>query len=137
MELPDPARLRLAQRYVRCADNLAVVGQGSYGVAYLAIDTLTQSTVVIKKQSMDNGRAGRELAAFHTLRAFPHPNVLRMLDTFEVGNQLHLVFEPASTDLWFRWTSPLGRTGLLEASSLRRSVGGALAGVSHLHAFNS
>ena len=56
-----------------------------------------------------------------------------MLDTFEYKNYPHFVFEVASMDLWTVWTTPFGRTGLLEASRLHGYVHDALAGVAHLH----
>ena len=133
MQLPAAARLQVDQRYVRARDDLTVVGKGSFGTAYLAVDRLTARTVVVKRQPANGPRVGRELAAFRFLQAFKHPNVLEMLDTFEHNHYINFVFEVASMDLWTAWTTPIGRTGLLEASRLRGYVHDALAGVAHLH----
>ncbi len=125
--------LRTDQRYQKAEDDL-VNGSGGFGVAYVAVDLLTQTTVVVKRQVLHGARAGRELAAFHVLKAFTHPNVLEMLDSFESNNCLHLVFEAAAMDLWEVWATPVGRDRLLQASSLQRYLEGAFAGVAHLHA---
>ena len=90
---------------------------------YLAIDRLTDQTVLVKRQALPSTAAGRELAAHSFLSAHPCPQVLLLLDHFvgqvpsadsQADSQfLCMVFPHCETDVWRVWKTPVGQQGLL------------------------
>ncbi len=138
MDVPAAARLRLADRFPRLDEGHGGrVGSGTSThlsiLPYLSIDQLTQELVAVKRQRPSTASAGNELAAYETLRAFPHPNALRMVERFCRADSLYLVVEHIKTTLWEIWTTPVGRRGLLDPESCAGYLSGLVAGVGHLH----
>jgi serine/threonine protein kinase len=100
----------------------------------------------------------RELLSFQTLRAFPHPNVVRMLDYFtgsredrspattgepssrrissvlKVDEFFYMVFEACASDLYVAYMkNPLGRAGCKPIPELSKHFLDVARGVAHLH----
>ncbi len=134
MDVPAAARLRLADRFPRLDEGHGGrVGSGTFGAVYLSVDKFTQELVAVKRQRLCTASAGNELAAYETLRAFPHPNALRMVERFFHADSLYIVVEHMPTTLWEIWTTPVGRRGLLDPESCAGYLSGLVAGVGHLH----
>ncbi|XP_019545610.2 serine/threonine-protein kinase fused [Aedes albopictus] len=79
-----------------------LVGEGSFGKVYKAIDKQSKTTVALKIISK-RGRSGRELKGLRgeceIQRNLQHPNIIRMVDSFETENEIIAVTEFAKTDL--------------------------------------
>ena len=86
------------------------MGTGSYGKCYSSYDRFLHQHVVVKRQALkDNALLVRELLFFRTMRAFPHDNVVKMLDHFTASKDasagwastpwFYIVFEACSIDL--------------------------------------
>ena len=133
-----------AERYKRFEEGVVggAVGEGSYGKVYSALDKLLNQHVMIKRQPFRrNPLLERELLAFQALRAFPHKNVVKMLDYFVESrhgeDHLYMVFEALATDLLAIYMcTPLGRAGCRPCEETARHFLDIAAGVSHLHKLN-
>jgi serine/threonine protein kinase len=85
-------------RYVRTQK----LGEGTYGVVYKGTDTVTQTTVAIKKMKFDEQDEGvpcttlREISVLKELR---HPNIVTLLDVVYERTSLFIVFEYLDQDL--------------------------------------
>ncbi|AQK85690.1 cyclin-dependent kinase D-1 isoform X1 [Zea mays] len=89
----------LADRYQKGE----VLGEGTYGVVFKAIDTKTGNTVAVKriwvgkdKKEGVNFTALREIKLLKELKG---PNIIELIDCFPYKENLHLVFEFMETDL--------------------------------------
>jgi serine/threonine protein kinase len=82
---------------------LEKIGEGTYGVVFKAYCKRTRQLVALKSVKHwyeDTGSihltAIRELSI---LKRLNHPNIVKMIDFFEDGMQLHIIFELLSMDL--------------------------------------
>lgn len=94
----DTVRKQPVDRYLK----RQVLGEGTYGVVYKAIDTLTGQTVAIKKIRLGNQKEGLNFTALREiklLKELKHPNIIELIDAFPDKGNLHLVFEYMRTDL--------------------------------------
>ncbi|XP_021888334.1 cyclin-dependent kinase D-2 isoform X1 [Carica papaya] len=94
----DTVRKQPVDRYLK----RQVLGEGTYGVVYKAIDTLTGQTVAIKKIRLGNQKEGLNFTALREiklLKELKHPNIIELIDAFPDKGNLHLVFEYMQTDL--------------------------------------
>ena len=141
MEAPAAARMRLSERYLRLDEGQGgAIASGSFGRVYLAMDQLTQQPVAVKRQPAGHRSCAREMAVYEVFRAFPHDNILLMLDRFvdrPAGSDspcVYIVFEYCPTSLWhiFR-REPLAQHGLLEMATIARHLQDISRGLSHLH----
>ena len=148
-----------SERYVRFEEGVAggAVGKGSYGRVYSSYDRLLQQHVMVKRQPLQHSALlERELLSFQTLRAFPHPNVVRMLDYFTGSREdrspagepssrrissvlkcdefFYMVFEACASDLYVAYMkNPLGRAGCKPIPELSKHFLDVARGVAHLH----
>ncbi|KAI9101545.1 hypothetical protein K1719_023789 [Acacia pycnantha] len=89
---------KVADRYLR----REVLGEGTYGVVYKAIDTKTGETVAIKKIRLGKQKEGINFTALREiklLKELKNPNIIELIDAFPHKGNLHLVFEFMETDL--------------------------------------
>ncbi|KAF3437230.1 hypothetical protein FNV43_RR19983 [Rhamnella rubrinervis] len=93
----DPLK-KQADRYLK----REVLGEGTYGVVYKAIDTKTGQTVAIKKIRLGKQKEGINFTALREiklLKELKDPNIIELIDAFPHKGNLHLVFEFMETDL--------------------------------------
>ncbi|XP_054820376.1 cyclin-dependent kinase D-1-like isoform X3 [Prosopis cineraria] len=93
----DPSK-KVADRYLK----REVLGEGTYGVVYKAIDTQTGQTVAIKKIRLGKQKEGVNFTALREikiLKELKDPNIIELIDSFPHKGNLHLVFEFMETDL--------------------------------------
>ena len=66
--------------YVRIGEGGVCSRHGPSGLVYLAHDTLTGTSVAIKRQVVPREEASRELSVYRLLASCPRPPVLRLWD---------------------------------------------------------
>ncbi|KAM7267207.1 hypothetical protein ACFE04_009373 [Oxalis oulophora] len=79
-----------------------ILGEGTYGVVYKAIDTITGQTVAVKKIRLGDKKEGVNFTALREikiLKELRHPHVVELIDAFAHKGNLHLVFEYMQTDM--------------------------------------
>ncbi|KAJ3683830.1 hypothetical protein LUZ60_014057 [Juncus effusus] len=88
----------VADRYLK----REVLGEGTYGVVFKAIDTQTGQTVAIKKIRIGQQKEGVNFTALREiklLKELKDPNIIELIDAFPHKGNLHIVFEFMDTDL--------------------------------------
>lgn len=89
---------KVADRYLK----REILGEGTYGVVYKAIDTKSGQTVAIKKIRLGKQKEGVNFTALREiklLKELKDPNIIELIDAFPHKGNLHLVFEFMETDL--------------------------------------
>uniref|UniRef100_A0A2K5R197 cyclin-dependent kinase n=1 Tax=Cebus imitator TaxID=2715852 RepID=A0A2K5R197_CEBIM len=124
---------------------VADIGVGAYGTVYKARDPHSGHFVALKSVRVPSGRAGgglpvstvREVALLRRLKAFEHPNVVRLMDVCATSQtdgeiKVTLVFEHVDQDLraYLDKESPPG----LPAETIKDLMRQFLRGLDFLHA---
>ncbi|WCJ42031.1 Cyclin-dependent kinase D-1 [Euphorbia peplus] len=89
---------KVADRYLK----REILGEGTYGVVYKAIDTQTGQVVAIKKIRIGKQKEGVNFTALREIKLLKElhdPNIIELVDAFPHKGNLHLVFEFMETDL--------------------------------------
>lgn len=89
---------RIADRYLK----RELLGEGTYGIVFKAIDTKTSQTVAIKKIRLGKYKEGVNFTALREiklLKELKDPNIIELIDAFPHKGNLHLVFEFMESDL--------------------------------------
>ncbi|CCW71120.1 unnamed protein product [Phytomonas sp. Hart1] len=82
---------------------IEVIGEGTYGIVFKALDISTGAAYAIKKIRLDGLREGvpptaiREITLLHDLKK--HPNVVQLLNVLCEKHRVYLVFELLKEDL--------------------------------------
>jgi len=93
-----PSARECVERYNR----LDILGEGTYGVVYRAIDKNTGRTVALKKVRLDRTEEGIPQTALREvsiLQEIHHQNVVNLLDVICADGKLYLIFEYVDQDL--------------------------------------
>ncbi|KAK8957950.1 Cyclin-dependent kinase D-1 [Platanthera zijinensis] len=88
----------VADRYLK----RELLGEGTYGVVFKAIDTKTGKVVAIKKIRLGKYKEGVNFTALREiklLKELKDPNIIELIDAFPHKGNLHLVFEFMESDL--------------------------------------
>merc|ERR1719469_477235 len=113
---------------------MALLGEGTYGMVYKAKSTATGRAVAMKKMKLDSEEEGvpstaiREIAL---LKELAHENVVKLLDVFCSTNKLVLVFEFLDNDLK-KYMKSLGRQ--LEPKTIKSMCYQLCKGIEFCHA---
>lgn len=97
-EVEELISKKVADRYKKAE----VLGEGTYGVVYKAVDTVTGRTVAIKKIRIGQYKEGVNFTALREIKLLKElndPNIIQLIDAFPHKNNLHLVFEFMESDL--------------------------------------
>ncbi|KAF6169013.1 hypothetical protein GIB67_038510 [Kingdonia uniflora] len=89
---------KVADRYLK----RELLGEGTYGVVFKAIDTQTGHVVAIKKIRLGKQKEGVNFTALREiklLKELKDPNIIELIDAFPHKGDLHLVFEYMESDL--------------------------------------
>jgi serine/threonine protein kinase len=81
---------------------ISKIGEGRYGVVYLAEDTKTGEQVALKRIKLiseDEGIPSTTIREISLLKELSHKNVVRLLDVIHKPKKLMLVFEYLEHDL--------------------------------------
>ncbi|XP_020592120.1 cyclin-dependent kinase D-1-like [Phalaenopsis equestris] len=88
----------VADRYLK----RELLGEGTYGVVFKAIDTQSGKTVAIKRIRLGKHKEGVNFTALREiklLKELKDPNIIELIDAFPYKGNLHLVFEFMESDL--------------------------------------
>ncbi|RNF11832.1 cell division related protein kinase 2 [Trypanosoma rangeli] len=86
------------ERYNR----MDILGEGTYGVVYRAVDKVTGQIVALKKVRLDRTEEGIPQTALREvsiLQEVHHPNIVNLLDVICTDGKLYLIFEYVDHDL--------------------------------------
>ncbi|XP_010942434.1 cyclin-dependent kinase D-1 [Elaeis guineensis] len=120
---------RVADRYLK----REVLGEGTYGVVFKAIDTKTGQTVAIKKIRLGKYKEGVNFTALREiklLKELKDPNIIELIDAFPHKGNLHLVFEFMESDLE---AVIRDRNIVLSPSDIKSYLQMTLKGLSYCH----
>lgn len=132
-----------------------VLGQGSYGITYLAetVNSNEATCLVAIKElfireactrtgtTVNTGNAGTDFAYFKQkfekealhIKTLNHPNIVRSAETFKANNTVYFVMEFINGESLSNRIARLGRLSESEALDITRQIGAALR---HMHAHN-
>ncbi|KAJ7556215.1 hypothetical protein O6H91_05G074600 [Diphasiastrum complanatum] len=78
------------------------LGEGTYGVVFKALDTLTNRTVAVKKIRLGKYKEGVHVTALREIKLLKElhdPNIIELIDVYPHKRNLNLVFEFMESDL--------------------------------------
>jgi cyclin-dependent kinase 7 len=124
--------LHAAQRY----DKREIIGEGTYGIVYEALDKNNGQMVAIKKLRQCRTRDGVNAATLREiklLQELTHPNVIELIDVYPHTGNINLVFEECTTDLE---TVIMDKTVAITNSHIKSYMAMLLRGIHHCHTNN-
>ena len=116
--------------------HLHVIGEGSFGVVYLAEEQKTKSLVAIKKMKRryNSWEECMNLREVRSLRRLRNPFIIKLREVFREENQLHLVFDYMESNLFKHYSSKYKEQGKqIPEEFIRKTVYQTLKGIAHLH----
>lgn len=78
------------------------LGEGTYGIVYKVLDTVTNETLALKKirlENEDEGVPSTAIREISILKECEHPNIVRLKEVIHENNSLSLLFEHLDYDL--------------------------------------
>lgn len=119
----------VADRYLK----RELLGEGTYGVVFKAIDTKTGKVVAIKKIRLGKYKEGVNFTALREiklLKELKDPNIIELIDAFPHKGNLHLVFEFMESDLE---AVIRDRNIVLSPADIKSYLQMTLKGLAHCH----
>ena len=117
--------------------DLRVIGEGSFGIVYLAQENASGTLVAIKrmKRRYNSWEECMNLREVRSLRKIRHPNIIKLREVFREENQLHLVFDYAESNLFKFYSAEFKQKGnQIPEEFIKRVIFQTLRGLEHLHA---
>ena len=112
------------------------IGKGTYGTVWKAQDTKTNEDVAWKKMIIHNENEGIPSIALREIslvKAFNHPNIIRLKDIIIAESKLNLIFEYHDQDLTL-FLKSLPKDKFLDPKIVKMLMYQILSGVAHCHA---
>lgn len=112
------------------------IGKGTYGTVWKAQDTKTNQDVAWKKMIIHNENEGIPSIALREIslvKAFNHPNIIRLQDIIIAESKLNLIFEYHDQDLTL-FLKSLPKDKFLDPKIVKMLMYQILSGVAHCHA---
>lgn len=113
-------------------NRLDVLGEGTYGIVYRAVDKVTGQIVALKKVRLDRTEEGIPQTALREvsiLQEVHHPNIVNLLDVICADGKLYLIFEYVDHDL----KKAIEKHGPYSGMELKRLVYQMLDGLYFCH----
>jgi len=113
---------------------LAKIGEGTYGIVYKAKDKKSGELLALKKirlEAEDEGIPSTAIREISLLKQLQHPNIVRLYDVVHTEKKLTLVFEFLDQDLK-KYLDACGDNGL-EAYTVKSFLYQLLQGIAFCH----
>ena len=123
-----------AREHVERYQRMDVLGEGTYGVVYRAIDKTNNNVVALKKVRLDRTEEGIPQTALREvsiLQEIHHQNIVNLLDVICADGKLYLIFEFVEQDLKKALDKRVG--GSFTGSSLKKLVYQLIDGLYFCH----
>ncbi|CBH15519.1 CDC2-related protein kinase [Trypanosoma brucei gambiense DAL972] len=114
-------------------NRMDILGEGTYGVVYRAVDRATGQIVALKKVRLDRTDEGIPQTALREvsiLQEIHHPNIVNLLDVICADGKLYLIFEYVDHDLKKALEK---RGGAFTGTTLKKIIYQLLEGLSFCH----
>lgn len=115
---------------------LYVIGEGSFGIVYLAQENCSGNLVAIKKmkRKYNSWEECMNLREVRSLRKIRHENIIKLREVFREENQLHLVFDYLETNLFKYYSAKFKEKGkAIPEIFIKKTILQTLKGLAHLH----
>lgn len=116
--------------------HLHMIGEGSFGVVYLAEEVSSKSLVAIKKMKRrySSWEECMNLREVRSLRKLRHPFIIKLREVFREDNQLHLVFDYMESNLFKFYSSNYKEKGKsVPEHVIKKVIYQTLKGLAYLH----
>lgn len=116
--------------------HLHMIGEGSFGVVYLAEEVSSKTLVAIKKmkRKYSSWEECMNLREVRSLRKIRSPFIIKLREVFREENQLHLVFDYMESNLFKFYSSNFKEKGKRVPEYLiKKIIYQTLKGLSYLH----
>lgn len=117
-------------------NHLHMIGEGSFGVVYLAEEISTKNLVAIKKMKRrySSWEECMNLREVKSLRKIRHPFIIKLREVFREENQLHLVFDYMESNLFKYYSTNYRDKGKdIPENIIKKVIFQTLKGLSYLH----
>ena len=115
---------------------LYVIGEGSFGIVYLAQEKSSDHLVAIKKmkRKYNSWEECMNLREVRSLRKIRHKNIIKLREVFREANQLHLVFDYLESNLFKFYSMHFKEKGKqIPEYFIKKTIFQTLRGIAHLH----
>ena len=111
------------------------LGDGTYGTVFQAFNLKTQETVAIKKmkRKFSSWDECVSLNEINSLRKLTHPNIIKLKEVIKVNEELHLVFEFLSQNLYQLYLSFKNKQRKMGEPLIKSLIFQILSGLAHMH----
>jgi serine/threonine protein kinase len=115
---------------------LYVIGEGSFGIVFLAQENSSGQLVAIKKmkRKYNSWEECMNLREVRSLRKIRHKNIIKLREVFREDNQLHLVFDYLESNLFKYYCNRFkDKAHSIPEAFIKKTIFQTLQGIAHLH----